>query len=60
MKMLSKEEIRKLFQNSGLSLLWIAVNLAFAGFLHKGKIVALTWNNIDFKNDTIFINKTLK
>ena len=60
MEMLSNEEIKKLLQSSGFSLLGIAVHLAFAGSLRKGEILALTWNDVDFKNGTIFINKTLK
>lgn len=60
MKMLSNEEIKRLLQNSGFSLLGIAVHLAFAGSLRKGEILALTWCDVDFKNGTIFINKTLK
>lgn len=59
-EMLSNEEIKKLLQSSGFSLLGIAVHLAFAGSLRKGEILALTWNDVDFKNGTIFINKTLK
>ena len=58
--MLSNEEIKKLLQHSGFSLLGIAVHLAFAGSLRKGEILALTWSDVDFKNGTIFINKTLK
>ena len=60
MEMLSNEEIKKLLQHSGFSLLGIAVHLAFAGSLRKGEILALTWSDVDFKNGTIFINKTLK
>lgn len=60
MKMLSNEEIKKLLQLSGFSLLGIAVHLAFAGSLRKGEILALTWSDVNFKNGTIFINKTLK
>ena len=59
-EMLSNEEIKKLLQHSGFSLLGIAVHLAFAGSLRKGEILALTWSDVDFKNGTIFINKTLK
>ncbi|MDY2969895.1 MAG: hypothetical protein SOR83_07985 [Butyricicoccus pullicaecorum] len=59
-EMLSNEEIKRLLQNSGFSLLGIAVHLSFAGSLHKGEILALTWSDVDFKNGTIFINKTLK
>lgn len=58
--MLSSEEIKILLQNSRFSLLGIAVHLVFAGSLRKGEIIALTWNDVDFKNGTIFINKTLK
>ena len=60
MEMLSNEEIKKLLQHSGFSLLGIAVHLAFAGSLRKGEILALTWSDVDFKNGTIFINKTPK
>ena len=60
MEMLSNEEIKRLLQNSGFSLLGIAVHLAFAGSLRKGEILALTWSDVDFGNSTIFINKTLK
>lgn len=60
MKMLSNEEIKRLLQNSGFSLLGISVHLAFAGSLRKGEILALTWSDVDFENGTIFINKTLK
>ena len=60
MEMLCNEEIKKLLQSSGFSLLGIAVHIAFAGSLRKGEILALTWNDVDFKNGTIFINKTLK
>ncbi len=60
MEMLSNEEIKRLLQNSGFSLLGIAVHLAFAGSLRKGEILALTWSDVDFENGTIFINKTLK
>ena len=59
-EMLSNEEIKKLLQHSRFSLLGIAVHLAFAGSLRKGEILALTWSDVDFKNGTIFINKTLK
>jgi len=59
-EMLSNEEIKKLLHHSGFSLLGIAVHLAFAGSLRKGEILALTWSDVDFKNGTIFINKTLK
>ena len=51
MEMLSNEEIRKLLQNSGFSLLGIAVHLAFAGSLRKGEIL---------KSGSICVNKTLK
>lgn len=60
MEMLSNEEIKRLLQNSGFSPLGIAVHLAFAGSLRKGEILALTWSDVDFKNGTICINKTLK
>ena len=60
MEMLSNEEIKKLLQNSGFSLLGIAIHLAFAGSLRKGEILALTWSDVDFKSGTICVSKTLK
>ena len=60
MEMLSNEEIKRLLQNSGFSLLGIAVHLAFAGSLRKGEILALTWSDVDFKSGSICVNKTLK
>jgi integrase len=33
--------------------------LAFAGTLRKGEILALTWEDVDFKNKSIQVNKTL-
>nr|WP_325304575.1 tyrosine-type recombinase/integrase [uncultured Dysosmobacter sp.] len=60
MKMLSNEEIKRLLQDCGFSLLGIAVHLAFAGSLRKGEILALTWSDVDFKSGTICVNKTLK
>ena len=50
MEMLSNEEIKRLLQNSGFSLLGIAVHLAFAGSLRKGEILALTWGDVDSKS----------
>ena len=60
MEMLSNEEIKRLLQNSGFSLLGIAVHLAFACSLRKGEILALTWSDVDFKSGSICVNKTLK
>ncbi len=59
-EILSNEEIKKLLQYNGFSLLGIAVHLAFTGSLRKRESLALTWGDVDFKNGTIFINKTLK
>lgn len=60
MEMLSNEKIRKLLHHSCFSLLGIAAHLAFAGSLRKGEILALTWGDVDFKSDSICVNKTLK
>lgn len=60
MEMLSNEEVKRLLQNSGFSLLGIAVHLAFAGSLRKGEILALTWSDVDIKSGSICVNKTLK
>lgn len=53
MEMLSNEEIKKLLQSSGFSLLGIAVHHEFAGSLRKGEILTLTWSDVDFKNGFI-------
>lgn len=60
MEMLSNEEVKRLLQDCGFSLLGIAVHLAFAGSLRKGEILALTWSDVDFKSSSICVNKTLK
>lgn len=60
MEILSNEEIKKLLQHSGFSLLGIAIHLAFAGSLRKGEILALTWGDVDLKSGSICVNKTLK
>ncbi|MDR3766105.1 MAG: hypothetical protein Q3Y08_03585 [Butyricicoccus sp.] len=59
-EMLSNEEIRRLLQSTGFSLFGGAVHLAFVGSLRKGEILALTWNDVNFKSGTIVVNKTLK
>lgn len=38
----------------------LAVQLAFAGTLRKGEILALTWRDIDWRSNSIHINKTIK
>lgn len=57
---LTMEEIDYLLQNAtddlGMSLL---IQLSFACSLRKGEILGLTWNDIDFKNHCININKAL-
>ena len=57
---LTMEEIDILLQNTtdnlGISLF---IQLSFVCSLRKGEILGLTWNDIDFKNNCILINKSL-
>ncbi len=58
--MLSPEEIGQLMRECNNPMLLMALHLAFAGSLRKGEILALTWDNVDFKNNSITVTKTLK
>ncbi len=58
--MLSTGEIKRLLQNCDNVMLKIAIHLAFAGSLRKGEILALTWDDADFREGTITVKKTLK
>lgn len=65
-KFYSKEELFKFFEccNEDVSrsnnILWPTLFrlLAFSG-MRKGEALALTWNDIDFQNGTVLINKTI-
>ncbi len=58
--MLSTGEMKILMQNCGDPLLSLAIHLAFAASLRKGEILALTWDNVNFQEGTVSVNKTLK
>lgn len=51
---------KTLIQNCDNQMLSMAINLAFAGSLRKGEILALTWDDVDFQKGTISVRKTLK
>ena len=38
----------------------LAINLAFAGTFRKGEMLALTWQDVDWRNRSIRISKTIK
>lgn len=40
-------------------MLRMAVELAFAGTLRKGELLALTWKDVNFTEGSIRVNKTL-
>ena len=57
---LTMEEIDTLLQNATDDLaMSLLIQLSFACSLRKGEILGLTWNDIDFKNHCILINKAL-
>lgn len=62
LKYYTKEELVQLFNylEQDTSLEWISFFrlLAFTG-IRKGECLALTWNDIDFTNQTLTINKTI-
>lgn len=58
-KFYTKEELKKFFccLNNSLDIVVFRL-LAYTG-MRKGELCALTWEDINFKDNTIFINKTL-
>ena len=58
--MLTTDEIKILIRNCENPMLSIAIHLAFAGSLRKGEILALTWDDVDFRKGTASVSKTLK
>lgn len=58
--MLTTDEIKILIQNCNNPMLSIAIHLAFAGSLRKGEILALIWDDVDFRQGTVSVSKTLK
>lgn len=53
------EQVRQLLDHCNAPMLHTAVMLAFAGTLRKGELLALTWQDVDFVNSSIRVNKTL-
>lgn len=53
-------QIRTLSEQCTESWLSLAIHLAFAGTLRKGELLALTWQDMDWNNSLVCINKTLK
>lgn len=58
-QLLSTGEIKSLIQSCDDLKLRIAIHLAFSGSLRKGEILALTWKDVDFENNSTQIHKTL-
>lgn len=57
---LTPEQVRYLLDCCSTNpILHLAVTLAFAGTLRKGELLALTWQDIDFAEGSIQVNKTL-
>lgn len=54
------EQILALLERCTEDWLSLAIHLAFAGTLRKGELLALTWQDVDWDNDLIRINKTIK
>lgn len=53
---ITEDEIKIIWKTEGLMQLPCLV-MIYAG-LRKGEMIALTWNDIDFKNNTISVNKS--
>ena len=66
LKYYDKDELQRFFEccnvdsNENNNLIWLTLFrlLAFSG-MRKGEALALTWNDLDFTNETVTINKTL-
>ena len=56
---LRTDQISVLLEQCDNPRLALALHLAFAGFLRRGEILALTWQDVDWKRSAIRINKTL-
>lgn len=54
------EQIAVLLRQCKETWLSLAIHLAFAGTLRKGEILALTWQDVDWKNRSIRICKTIR
>ena len=58
-QILSAAQIKTLLQNCDNPHLRIAIHLAISGSLRKGEILGLTWNDVNFKESSIHICKSL-
>lgn len=56
---LRPDQISVLLEQCDNPRLALAIHLAFAGSLRRGEILALTWQDVDWKHSAIRINKTL-
>lgn len=56
---LRPDQISVLLERCDDPRLALAVHLAFAGSLRKGELLALTWQDVDWENSSIHVNKTL-
>lgn len=56
---LRPDQILVLLEQCDNPRLALAIHLAFAGSLRRGEILALTWQDVDWKRSAIRINKTL-
>lgn len=54
------EQIQHLLSHCDVIWLKLVIHLAFAGTLRKGELLALTWQDVDWENNSIQISKTLK
>lgn len=54
------EQIAVLLRQGKETWLSLAIHLAFAGTLRKGEILALTWQDVDWKNCSVRICKTIR
>ena len=57
---LRPEQIQHLLSHCDDIWLKLAIHLAFAGTLRKGELLALAWQDVDWKNNAIQVGKTLR
>lgn len=57
---LRPEQIQHLLSHCDDTWLKLVIHLAFAGTLRKGELLALTWQDVDWENNSIQVSKTLK
>lgn len=57
---LRPEQIQHLLSHCDDTWLKLVIHLAFAGTLRKGELLALTWQDVDWENNSIQVGKTLR